>query len=91
MIRKYSPNKNSVCNYCLVVNGNWKVGRPVCISADVLSPSEEFGDLGVGCRLSPEHGSYYCAKHTGDQVKYKYYTDLKCMNPTSIINTRMRT
>jgi hypothetical protein len=93
-INKWSAHQHfdecQSCNLCLVMDGNWKVGRPKCLCGDVITPSPEFGDLNIGCVQVPNRNSYYCNEHKDMQVYYKFNDTKIAINPNLIQTVRKR-
>jgi hypothetical protein len=77
------------CNLTLTMDGNWKLGRPRCIFAEVSVNTEEFGTTMIGCRATPIRGGYYCEQHQSSEVKFKYKDQLLSINPTTIKATKL--
>ena len=92
-VSKWSNHQHGVavdqCNMTLTMDGNWKLGRFKCIYGDMHVNSEEFGEIRIGCRLSPVRSSYYCKMHQGLEIKFKYGDKLLSFNPSLIKTTRL--
>jgi hypothetical protein len=77
------------CNLTLTVDGNWKLGRNKCVYGDVAIQSPEFGNVVLGCRYSPQKGSYYCKMHEGLDIKYNYCGQQISLNPAMIKSSNL--
>jgi hypothetical protein len=80
----------SKCNLGWVGDGNWKLGRPKCIYTGLETNvrTKEFVSVELGCRESPEKGSYYCKIHKHYELKFKYYSFEISINPATIEKAR---
>ncbi|CAF1017589.1 unnamed protein product [Rotaria sordida] len=53
------------CSRALIVDGNYKIRRPICVYNLNVIQTPEFESISVGCRNSPQYQDVYCEEHKG--------------------------
>jgi hypothetical protein len=88
---KHAKAFKSTCNFSWVADGLWKTTRFRCINSDKETDrnTNEFKKIDLGCNNSPSLNSYYCSKHSGYELKFKYNGHLISINPTFISKLRL--
>lgn len=76
-VKKWSSHQHvsSSCKKTITFDGNWKISRLKCACDDGVYPTEEFGDVLLGCVQTPLRKNYYCVKHAGRNLVFNNGTD----------------